>query len=236
MLDIVASYYCMQFQVKPMNQSWENNKKPSFGPNFFPFGPNLGHQIFFSKIRLNQSVDIMVSYHHVQYQKKLMIQSWENVVTDRQTKWEWFHRTLFNVKKVTKDTSLKLHKLDIDLRLLPKRMNIKIYEKLCESNLHNNENYFIRIKPLKLALNHGLILEKVHKVMEFNKEAWLKPWLMNSSDLRKTIKNLRKTRYTKLVTINKIKSFSISANCHSTKWFLEYLRTIEMNKTKSNNE
>ena len=27
----------------------------------------------------------MVSYHHVQYQKKLMIQSWENLVTDRQT-------------------------------------------------------------------------------------------------------------------------------------------------------
>ena len=30
---------------------------------------------FFSKIWLRQSLDIMVSYHHVQYQKKLMIQS-----------------------------------------------------------------------------------------------------------------------------------------------------------------
>ena len=30
---------------------------------------------------------IMVSYHHVQYQKKLMIQSWENFVTDRQMDW-----------------------------------------------------------------------------------------------------------------------------------------------------
>ena len=28
---------------------------------------------------------MMISYHHVQYQKKLMIQSWENLVTDRQT-------------------------------------------------------------------------------------------------------------------------------------------------------
>ena len=40
---------------------------------------------FFSKIWLHQSLDIMVSYHHVQYQKKLKIQSWENLVTDRQT-------------------------------------------------------------------------------------------------------------------------------------------------------
>ena len=84
-LDIAASYHCMQFQRKLMNQTWENRKKPSFEPDFGPFGPNLGHQIFFSKNWLCQSLDIMVSYHHVQYQKKLMIQSWENIVTDGQT-------------------------------------------------------------------------------------------------------------------------------------------------------
>ena len=33
MLDIVASYLCMQFQGKLMNQNWENSKKPSFGPD-----------------------------------------------------------------------------------------------------------------------------------------------------------------------------------------------------------
>ena len=33
MLDIVASYPCMQFQGKLINQTWENNKKPSFGPD-----------------------------------------------------------------------------------------------------------------------------------------------------------------------------------------------------------
>ena len=27
----------------------------------------------------------MVSYHHVHYQKKLMIQCWENLVTDKRT-------------------------------------------------------------------------------------------------------------------------------------------------------
>ena len=40
---------------------------------------------FFSKIWLRQSLDIMVSYHHVLYQKKLMVKSWENLVTDGET-------------------------------------------------------------------------------------------------------------------------------------------------------
>ena len=80
MLDIVASYHCMQFQGKIMNQIWGNGKKPSFGPNFGPSGPNLGQQI-------------LVSYRHVQYQKKLMIQAWENVVTDEGTNEQTDERT-----------------------------------------------------------------------------------------------------------------------------------------------
>ena len=42
MLYIVASYHCMQFQGKLMNQTWENCKKPSFGLDFGPFRQNLG--------------------------------------------------------------------------------------------------------------------------------------------------------------------------------------------------
>ena len=33
-----------------MNQIPENRKTLSFGSDFSPFGPNLGHQIVFSKI------------------------------------------------------------------------------------------------------------------------------------------------------------------------------------------
>ena len=40
MLDIVASYHCMQSQGKLKNQPWENGKKPSFETNFGPFRPN----------------------------------------------------------------------------------------------------------------------------------------------------------------------------------------------------
>ena len=47
MLEIIASYHCMQFQGKLMNLTWENCKKPSFGTDFGPFVPNLGPKNFF---------------------------------------------------------------------------------------------------------------------------------------------------------------------------------------------
>ena len=87
MLDIIASYHFMQFQGKRMIQIQENGEKPHFGHDLSPLGPNSGSQIFFSKIWLRQSLDLMFSYHHVQYQKKLMILSWENLVTDGQADW-----------------------------------------------------------------------------------------------------------------------------------------------------
>ena len=66
----------MQFQRKLIIQTQENGEKPHFGPDLGPLEPNSGCKFFFSsKIWLRQSLDIMVSYHHVQYQKKLMIQS-----------------------------------------------------------------------------------------------------------------------------------------------------------------
>ena len=41
MLDIVTKNHFMQFQGKLMNQTWENDKKPNFGPDFGSFGPDL---------------------------------------------------------------------------------------------------------------------------------------------------------------------------------------------------
>ena len=38
-------------------------------------------------------------------------------------------------------------------------------------NIHNKENYVVHIRALKQALNHGLILKKVHKVIQFNQKA-----------------------------------------------------------------
>ena len=45
------------------------------------------------------------------------------------------------------------------------------------------------IRSLKQALNHGLILKKVYRVIQFNQEAWLKPYIDMNTELRKQAKN-----------------------------------------------
>ena len=66
MLDIVASY-----DPTLMIQTQENGKKLHFGPDLGPLSPSASRQFFFAEICLRQSLYIMVSYHHAQYQKKL---------------------------------------------------------------------------------------------------------------------------------------------------------------------
>ena len=66
-----------------------------------------------------------------------------------------------------------LNYLDNDLPFLQKRMKINKCSKLV-CNLYDKNNHIIHIRSLKQALNHGLILKKVHRVIQFNQEAWLK--------------------------------------------------------------
>ena len=73
----------------------------SFWACFRPLEPKFGLPNFLKKLWLCQSLDTMVSYHHVQYQKKLMIQSRVNLVTNGQTGIqtdgrERFHRPMFD--------------------------------------------------------------------------------------------------------------------------------------------
>ena len=67
-----------------------------------------------------------------------------------------------------------LHKLHRDLTFLPERMKINKCSKLV-CTLYDKENYVIHIRALKQALNHGLVLKKVHRVIKFYQEAWLEP-------------------------------------------------------------
>ena len=147
----------------------------------------------------------------------------------------------------------KLHDLHCDLPFLPKRMKIDKCKKLV-CNLSNKKKYVVHIKSLKQALNHGLKLKKVHRIIEFNEEAWLKPYidmnaeirkltkndfekylfkLMNNAVLGKTLENIRKHRDIKLVTTDKRRSKLVSEpNYHTTNYVSEDLSIIEMNKTK----
>ena len=97
----------------------------------------------------------------------------------------------------------------------------------------------VHIRSLKQALSHRLISKKVHRVIQFNQEAWLKPYidmntqlrkeakndfekdffkLMNNSAFGKTMENLRKHRDIKLVTTDKRRNQLVSEpNYHTTK-------------------
>ena len=121
-------------------------------------------------------------------------------------------------------------------------------------NLYDKKNYVVHIRSLKQALNHGLILKKVHRVIQFNQEAWLKPYidmntelrkkakndfekdffkLMNNAVFGKTMENVRKHRDIKLVTTDKRRNKLVSEpNYHAMKCFSKNLLAIEMKKTK----
>ena len=56
-------------------------------------------------------------------------------------------------------------------------------------NVTDRENYLIHIVALKQALNHGLKLIRVHSIISFRQEAWLKPYIDLNTELRKNAKN-----------------------------------------------
>ena len=76
---------------------------------------------------------------------------------------------------------LNFHK---DLPFLPQRKKVEKVEKLICS-IEDKEKYVIHIRSLKQALNHGLKLKKVHRVIQFKQKAWLKPYIDMNTELRK---------------------------------------------------
>ena len=64
----------------------------------------------------------------------------------------------------------ELHDLHSHLSFLAERIKINKCNKLV-CNLYEKNNYFVDIRALKQALNYGLTLKKVHRVIEFNREA-----------------------------------------------------------------
>ena len=68
-----------------------------------------------------------------------------------------------------------------------KELKLKKVEKLV-ANLHGKTEYVIQIRNLKQALNHELVLEKVHRVIKFNQNACLKQYIDMNTNLRKKAK------------------------------------------------
>ena len=55
-------------------------------------------------------------------------------------------------------------------------MKIEKIEKLV-ANLHDETEYVIHMQNLKQVLDHELVWRKVDKVITFNQNAWLKPYI-----------------------------------------------------------
>ena len=71
-----------------------------------------------------------------------------------------------------------------DLPFLPDGRKLGKVEKLIFS-IENKEKYVMHIRALQQALNHGLVLRNVHRVIKFNQEAWLKPYIDMNTKLRR---------------------------------------------------
>ena len=157
------------------------------------------------------------------------------------------------ILEVDVDYPSKLHKLHSDMPFLPEKMKIDKTQKLV-CNLHDKKKYVVHISILKQALNHGLKLNKVHRVIEFNQKAWLKKYIDINTELRKKasndfekdffklmsntlfgkmMENVRKHRDIKLVkTDHKRNKLVSEPNYHTMKFISENLSIIEMEKVK----
>ena len=62
----------------------------------------------------------------------------------------------------------------------------KVEKFIC--SIHDKEKYVVQIRASKQALNHGLILERVHRVIQLNQKAWAKPYIDMNTKLRKGAK------------------------------------------------
>ena len=146
----------------------------------------------------------------------------------------------------------RLHELHSDLPFLSERIEVNKCKKLV-CNLFNKKKHVAHINTLKQALNHGLKSEKIHGVIEFNQEAWLKPYidmntelrkeaknnfekdlfkLMNNSVFGKMMENIRKHRHKATKNRQKRSKLVSEPNYHTINLISEDLSITEMKKTK----
>ena len=81
----------------------------------------------------------------------------------------------------------ELHDLHNDLPFMCTKMKINGVEKLIP-NLYKRK-YIIHIRALKQALDHGLVLERIHRCIRFKQSPWMKEYIDFNTRLRTAAKN-----------------------------------------------
>ena len=125
-------------------------------------------------------------------------------------------------------------------QFLSERMNIEKVEKLV-GNLCDKAEYVIHIN-LKQAVNHGLVLKKMLRIIKFKRKALLKSYIDMNTDLRKkgkydfekvfgkTMENVRKHRDIKLVTTKKTKLCGVRTKLSYYKNFSQKICWLQKSK------
>ena len=107
---------------------------------------------------------------------------------------------------------------------------------------------------LKQALNYGIKLKNIHRVIEFKQDSWLEPYISMNNDYRKkaknefekyffklinnsvfgkTMENIREHKDIKLVNnIDSLNKYAREPNMKNIKYFSDNLLAIEMKKTE----
>ena len=147
----------------------------------------------------------------------------------------------------------ELHNFHNDLPFMCEKLKINGVEKLVP-NLYDKKKYVIHIRALDQAFKHGLVLETIHRAIEFNQSNWMKGYidfntqlrtqakndfekdfykLMNNSVFGKTMESVRKHRNIKLVTSKEAYLKTVmKPNFKSGVLFGENLMGCEMGKVK----